>query len=79
MRDGFQGELPEMPWKNRYPPIDVTPEDNGPGADGKEPPFDEGDDDDMDFGWPVSQAAADILDSAYRFLLWRRGQWAKDV
>ena len=76
MRDGFQGELPEMPWKNRYPPIDVTPEDNGPPD---EPPFDEGDDDDMDFGWPVSQDAADLLDNAYRFLAWRRHTEGKAI
>jgi hypothetical protein len=66
-----------MPW--RFPPTNVTVEDNGPGADGEDPPFDEGDDDDLEAGWPVSQDAADLLGNAYRFLAWRRHTEGKAI
>lgn len=88
MRDGFQGQMPEMPWKKRLWDAalrgdlaavgNVTEEDNGPGT-GNDDTYEEAeeDDDDLEVGWPVSQAAADLMDGAYRFLAWRRGQEAR--
>lgn len=61
----------EWSWMDeRHPSTDVTPEDNGPP--------DEGDDDDLEAGWPMAEAVNAVvwtamIDAGYKNLCTLRG------
>lgn len=67
---------------DRFPPTDVTSEDNGP-PDDLDEEFEE-DDDDLEAGWPQGQTLQDaimanMVGNAYRWLMHSRGQEARAV